>query len=187
MFNFKFIIILLLNLGGLRLPSMVSGEGHGLVGYGFTLYKPLCAYVCRDIFSLSPLNCSEPMDMEDMEAEVETSPECYATDDSFLQSLAYCLSTHCQDVALWDLEEYWSKYVADWEPNQAIPKETYEQASQNVTTKPTETIVIGEDLNKTMLVSDEDYEASHNAFSNFEKMETNHATHGCVKVPAFKA
>ena len=182
MSRFKLILSLLVSLDA---HQLCSASGHGLVGYGFTLYKPLCAWTCREVFSSSPLNCSEPMDMEDADAELETLPECYATDDAFLQSLAYCLSTHCQNVAIWDLEEYWSKYVADYEPNQAIPKATYQQVSQNITTEPTDTLVLGEALNKTMMASDEDYEAAQNGLGNFEKMETNHATHGCVSARSF--
>ncbi|PMD59360.1 uncharacterized protein K444DRAFT_613336 [Hyaloscypha bicolor E] len=41
----------------------------------------------------------------DMGAEFTTSPECYATDDSFLQTLAYCMSTHCSGVSEWKLEQ----------------------------------------------------------------------------------
>lgn len=188
MFNFKLALIVLVNLDALRLLSMVSA-GHGLIGYGYKLYDPICAYTCREVFSTSRLNCSEPVDPEatDEEAEVETSPECYATDDTFLQSLAYCMSTHCQDVALWDLEEYWSKYVADYEPNQATPKATYQQVSLNITTEPTVTLVMGEDLNKTMLASDEDYEAAYNGMSNFEQMEINDSTHGCVTARTLKS
>ena len=184
MSNFKLILILLVNL---RLSSFVLA-GHGFIGYGYSLYDPLCAYTCRDLFSSSRLNCSEPMDpaATDEDAEADTTPECYATDDAFLQSLAYCLSTHCQDVSLWDLEEYWGKYEADWEPRKAIPKASYQQTSQNITTKPTDILVIGEDLNKTMMVSDEDYELAHNSYSNFRKMEINHATHGCVTAELFK-
>ena len=188
MTNFKLILIVLLSLDALHLLSMVSaGHGHGLIGYGFTMYHPLCAWTCRDVLGSSMLNCSDPMDMEDPDAYIETSPECFATDDFFLQSMAYCLSTHCQDVSLWDLEKYWGQYLADFEPNQAIPKATYQQALQNITAPPTDTIVIGEELNKTMLVSDEDFEASANAQGNFEKIETNHATHGCVTARTFQA
>jgi hypothetical protein len=42
----------------------------------------------------------------------ETEPECYATDDFFLQSLAYCISTRCPTTPAWELERYWKMNVA---------------------------------------------------------------------------
>ena len=164
--------------------SMVSGgrPGHGLIGFGITMYKPLCAFTCRDVLSSSMLNCSVPMDMAEMEMDMDsaTSPECYSTDDAFLDTLAYCMSTRCQDVAVWELEKYWRMNVAGTQLNQPIPKANYQQTLASITTEPTDTLVIGGDLNKTMIISHEDYEASHNAHGVFEKMEVTHETYGCV-------
>ena len=155
---------------------------HGLIGYGISMYNPLCAFACRDVLSTSMLNCSVPMDTSDMGMDMgsATSPECYATDDAFLQSLAYCISTHCRDAAVWDLERYWSANAPGTERTQPSPKASYQQTLANIDTEPTGTIVIGEDLNKTMAVSHEDYEASYNAQGVFEKMEIKHETYGCV-------
>ena len=158
--------------------------GHGLVGYGISMYKPQCAFPCRDVISSSMLDCSVPMHGSDMGMEMgmesATSPGCYATDDAFLNTLAYCMSTHCQDVALWDLEKYWSMNVPGTLRIQPMPKASYQQTLASITKEPTDTLVIGEDLNKTMIVSPEDYEASYNAESVFEKMEVTHETYGCV-------
>lgn len=149
------------------------------------MYKPLCAHACRDVLSTSMLNCSNHVHMAGsmgMDMGSDTSPECYATDDAFLQTLAYCISTHCQGVAVWSLERYWNMNVAGTSPGQPLPKATYQQTLTNITMKPTETLVVGEDLNKTMIVSDEDYKASYNAHGAFEKMERNHETYGFVWV-----
>ena len=166
---------------------MVSSgrPGHGLIGYGISMYHPLCAYTCRDVLASSMLNCSETMDMADsmgMEMGGETTPECYATDDSFLQTLAGCMSDHCQNMPIWDLEKYWMMNVAGTAVNQPLPKATYQQTLANITAKPTDTLVAGEDLNKTMLVSEKDFQASHNALSVFEAMEDNHETYGYVAI-----
>ena len=89
------------------------------------MYKPPCAFSCRSIISGAMLNCSVMEGGEDsmagmagmdMGAEFTTSPECYATDDSFLQTLAYCMSTHCSGVSEWKLEQYWVINVAGIEP-----------------------------------------------------------------------
>lgn len=166
--------------------SMSNGrDGHGFIGYGISMYDPLCAYTCRDTLSTSMLACSEHMDMGmDMSMDMgsDTSPDCYATDDSFLQTLAYCISTHCHDLPIWRLERYWAMNVAGTLPHQPMPKATYQQTLQNITTRPTITLLTGQDLDKAMIVASGDYEASYNAHGIFEKMERNHETYGCVFV-----
>lgn len=159
--------------------------GHGLIGYGISMYKPLCAFTCRDVLSSSRLDCSphmhasEGMEM-DMHMASDTSPECYAADNAFLQTLAYCMSTHCQNMATWELERYWNMNAAGKQPNQPVPKATYQQMLASMTMEPRDTLVVGEDLNKTMLISDGDYRASYNAQGLFERMEVHHETYGCV-------
>lgn len=169
--------------------SMESGgrAGHGLIGYGISMYNPPCAFACRDVLSTSTLNCSEPVDMShgmgmDMGMESETSPECYATDDAFLSTLAYCMDTHCQNLAVWKLEEYWNMNVAGRSSDQPKPKMTYQQSLANINTEPTDVLIIGEQLNLTMLVAEEDYQKSYNAQSAFEEMERNHETYGIVLI-----
>ena len=163
-----------------------SGRAHhGLIGYGISMYNPLCAYTCRDLLSTSTLDCSEHMHMSDgmdmeMEMGSETSPECYATDTYFLETLAYCISAHCHGVPVWDLERYWNMNVAGRKPNQPVPQATYQQTLANISAVPTDTLVLGEDLNKTMLTSDEDYEASYNAQESFERIEVTHEAYAYV-------
>ena len=182
--------LLLVALYGLLVSSHVSTgrDGHGLIGYGISMYNPLCAYTCRDILSTSKLECSEETDMTHMHGgmlrkrathmAIETPPECYASDNNFLRTLAYCMSTHCQGVAVWDLEKYWTLNVAGKQPDQPVPKATYQQTLARVPAAPIDTLVIGEDLNRTMLVSAEDYQASYNAQDVFERMEINHERYG---------
>ncbi|KAL8912566.1 MAG: hypothetical protein Q9171_002430 [Xanthocarpia ochracea] len=133
------------------------------------------------------LNCSEQMHMHghmvmkrEMDMGIETSPECYASDHAFLHTLAYCMSTHCQDVAVWDLEEYWNMNVAGRHSNQPVPKATYQETLADVITKPNDTLVVGEELNHTMIISDEDYRGSYNAQRMFEKMEGSNERYGIV-------
>ncbi|KAL8812217.1 MAG: hypothetical protein Q9223_001540 [Gallowayella weberi] len=168
---------------------MVSSgrDGHGLIGYGISMYNPLCAYSCRAVLSSSTLNCSEHAHMHegmvmrrmDMGSEVVTSPDCYAADDAFLDTLAYCISTHCDDVPVWDLEKYWSMNVAGTQPGQPLPKATYQQTLAGIATNPTDTLVAGKDLTHAMIISDEDYQENYNAQAIFEIMEDTHERYGC--------
>ncbi|KAL8682102.1 MAG: hypothetical protein Q9186_001807 [Xanthomendoza sp. 1 TL-2023] len=188
MAGFKLSILVSAYLHLLLVSSMVSSgrHGHGLIGYGISMYNPLCAYACRDVLSSSTLNCSEHAHMHDgmvmkrmaMGSETVTSPACYAADDAFLNTLAYCISTHCHHVPIWHLEKYWSMNVAGKQPDQPPPKATYQKTLAGLTTTPTDILVAGEDLSHTMIVSDEDYQGSFNAQAVFEDMEHTNERYG---------
>ena len=121
-----------------------------------------------------------------MDIGINTSPECYATDNAFLQTLAYCIASHCQDIEVWDLEKYWMMNVAGTSPNQPLPKASYQQTLGDMIMKPTDTVSAGDDLNKTVAVSEKDYEASHNAEDVFENMKDNHEKYGYVSAHLIK-
>ncbi len=50
--------------------------------------------------------------MSDMISMVMTDPECYATDDAFLQTLACCVQSHRKEIPIWKLEQFWKNNVA---------------------------------------------------------------------------
>ncbi|KAF1988396.1 ferric reductase-like protein transmembrane component 4 [Aulographum hederae CBS 113979] len=185
----KLSLLAAVSLHVLHATCMVSQgrKGHGLIGYGIEMYKPTCAFACRDTISGSSLSCT-PHSMDDMEGMDgmamdmggDTEPECYATDDVFLQTLAYCISTHCQGVPLWELEEYWKKNVAGNDAVQPDPKISYQKALEDITETPTAVLVSGEPLNVTSVVGEEDYMLNWRADSIFEDMEVTHERYGLV-------
>ena len=129
--------------------SMGDRAGHSLISYGISMYNLLCAFSCRASISSSSLNCStmEGMEMEmkgmDMDiGETETTPECSATDDAFLQTLAWCNSTHCADMPSWKLERYWTMNVTETAEVQPDPKASFQETLANITGTPTN--ILGE-------------------------------------------
>lgn len=169
---------------------LAAGEGdsnvvrHGLIGYGISMYKPVCAFSCRAVVSGATLSCSTEemggMSMSGMSMGMaaETSAECYSTDDSYLQTVAWCMSTRCKDVPVSDLEQYWEINVVGDQKVQPKPKESYQQALASVKGAPTEAMVSGNPLNKTSLVGDDDYDSNLNALSAFESFEDSHERYG---------
>lgn len=151
------------------------------------MYNPPCAYACRDTISGSALNCSTfdemagmhhgGMDMGGMSAPT-TSPGCYAADEIFLQTMAWCISTHCEDVESWRLERYWSLNIAGIQPDQPLPRLSYAEALANVKTTPAKVLVSGDSSNKTSVVREDDYLPNLNADINFPKMEVTHEKYG---------
>jgi hypothetical protein len=157
---------------------------HGLIGYGIPMYDPLCAFSCRAVVSGATLLCStnedggHSMPGMTMGMGAMTEPDCYATDDIYLQTMAYCISTHCKDVPNSKLEKYWEVNIVGDQSDQPKPKKSYQQALASIKDTPTETIVSGEQLNKTGLVSDEDYTMNWNSQMSFERAEDTHERYG---------
>lgn len=183
--------VIAIALGGLSCSlayAMGSGRpGHGLIGYGINMYDPLCAKACRDGFSSAVLDCSEELDMErgnmmDMGA-VMTSPECYATDDAFLQSLAYCMHQRCNATETWKLEQWWVMQVAGQGPDsQPVPQVSYQDTLAKVLpSSPQKTLEESTDpLREPMLVVEENWISARNGNGNFEAMEKIHSRYGCA-------
>lgn len=125
-----------------------------------------------------------PMSM-DSDMEFSTSPECYATDSNFLQTLAWCISTHCDGTAAATLEKYWAANVAGTAPEnqQPEPKMSYQQALANVLSPPIVVVQSDDPINQTSLVAEEDYIGNFNGQGAFEAMETIQEGYASVLIP----
>ncbi|EFQ33687.1 ferric reductase like transmembrane component [Colletotrichum graminicola] len=173
----------------------VGEVGHGLIGYGITMYQPLCAYSCRVVLSGSALNCST-MGNEGGLPMPRTPAECFATDDAFLTSMALCLQSRCTDLPAWKIEKYWHNTEASIrnshrrldEPGvhvvakPPVPKWTYQQALAQVQGSVTSILAYGEPLNRTSLVADFQYQLQYETMEMFERMETHHEKYGLVLI-----
>ncbi|KAJ1565026.1 hypothetical protein HK096_004975 [Nowakowskiella sp. JEL0078] len=159
-------------------------RGYGLIGYGITMYQPPCAFSCRDVISSAELACSTmDHDMSSGSMDMMTSsttPQCFASDDAFLRTLAWCISKNCNGLPLSQIEHYWEKNVAGHDDVQPNPKESYQTALAKVTVTPSQKYTKNLPLNVTMLVPASDYEASYNALSAFENIEIIHERFGLI-------
>lgn len=136
----------------------------GFIGYGNSLYVPVCAYSCYRSISSATLNCSST----NPEGKSSTDPDCYATDDAFLETLAYCMSTRCPDLSMWELEKFWSENAADG----IEPKYTYSEALERV--DGATTAVYDDDvgvINVTSIVPESVWYPTFNTETVFEAME----------------
>ncbi|KAH9829724.1 putative ferric-chelate reductase (Fre2) [Teratosphaeria destructans] len=161
--------------------TMISAgrPGHGFVGYGITMFKPGCAYACHDSIK-NPLRCSAADDSMPGMTMWTTPPECYATDDAYLQTLAYCIFTRCEDVEVWRLERYWTMNVAGRHIHQPSPKYTYRDALAKIDRPPNSTTPDDEVLAAVSLVDEEAYDANLNTLRVFEEMEVRQDEYGLV-------
>ncbi|KAL4873332.1 ferric reductase like transmembrane component-domain-containing protein [Aspergillus spectabilis] len=199
-------VLISLLLTASSVTCMSAGRaGHGFIGYGISMYKPTCAYACQDVIT-NPLNCTvtsdshnhghmrkrmgidmdSDMDMDEMlmgdgwMVETSPSPECYTTNDAFLQSLAYCMLLHCTDERNSTLQEFWELNVAGRLDDQPLPVVSYIEALQAVNDTPpliANTSVI---LHSVGLVPEDSYLVEFRTLMVFEKVETAHERYGLV-------
>ena len=153
---------------------------HGFVGYGIIPFEPICAFACRDSIASATLNCSMTMKMDDMSGMemAMTDPECYATDNAFLQTLAWCMVTRCKDVLAWKLEKFWKENVAGTYAVQPDPKMSWREALDKIDGTPT--IVYGEtgSLNKTSVVSEDLWFTAYSTDKVFREQESMQEKYG---------
>jgi hypothetical protein len=122
------------------------------VGLGTRYNDPSCAYACRASISSAPLVCSgHGHGGAHSHGSPPTSPQCRSEDTAFLTTLAYCINTHCQEVPLWQLEQYWAQQATG--SVSVPPKWDYSAALVHVTTSPNTTYVAATTLDYTALVS----------------------------------
>jgi hypothetical protein len=149
---------------------------HGFIGYGISFLQPACAFACRDAISGATLKCSTIMESEEMPGletsdMVMTDPKCLATDDAFLQTLAWCMSSRCKDVLAWKLEKFWKDNVAGKLADQPDPKETYGRALDEITNSPTTVYAETSPLNKTSVMADDLWFSYFNTYTVMGQQE----------------
>jgi hypothetical protein len=107
------------------------------------------------------------MDMDMMALNMNTWPDCYAKDQYYMMSMAYCLSTRCPAKNLTLAQSRWfaSDKVTDatitwfWEnritgDHSVVPIWTYSEALARVTEPPTRVVSGSDTLNYTGLPND---------------------------------
>lgn len=147
---------------------------------GIDELQPLCPSACRGVLSGAQLNCSTTMMMSGGPM-VETSGSCYAADTEFLASMAWCIKRHCPNLKLWEIEEWWYHNIPGKQIDQPDPKWTYQETLEKMPTAPDLELAQGSPMNKTVIVSDHDYELQAQAMLAFGEVEVNHSKYGYVE------
>lgn len=165
--------------------TQVGAEGRGILGAGKRLYNPTCAHSCRRLIINSELVCEDEAESHSSgshSASASPSTECFLNNTPFLRTLALCLSTHCvrDDVPLSSLEKYWEGHLAtgtlsDISLKPAISYTTaLEDAETEADNRDLSYLVLGEELNQTMLIEEDDFLSWYNYQKGFEFGEIDH-------------
>lgn len=171
--------------------------GKGFIGYGIKLYEPACGFSCAYQVS-APLNCSLsdlPPPAPDSPEEdpsfpsgkgwkvtATPSPKCQANNLFFLQSVAYCLDSHCRsNLSSAELESFWGTQVPpSYEDPTIHAKITFAQALELIHGIPTKFINATELLNFTGKVPEETFATYYHTMSKFASNEVTHEKYSLI-------
>ena len=139
------------------------------------MYDPPCAFGCIDTVKSWALDCKDDHGMGEHSSSMHmaaATPECKATNDPFLQTMAWCFHTHCADEKNSTLENIWEMDIVGRLKIQPSPKYSYQVALSLVSKDPPTKVVDSEEvLNRTSLVDEDAWLANFNGDNGFEQME----------------
>ncbi|CAI6285873.1 unnamed protein product [Periconia digitata] len=166
----------------------LTNAQNGLTGLPTKTYDPVCAMACvRSLYTLT-LSCSTGGGSLGM-TELTTSPGCWATNDDYLTSLAYCMRSHCPASEFSDskLESFW-ELQATGQTNagvQSVPaKWSFAQALAHASSKPTFTLSSDATvLNQTSLVNPSTYTSQYNVLYGVQRETSFENLSGQVLTP----
>lgn len=169
----------LLSVGGLLLALV--GLSHALIGISIDMYKPSCAHGCRRAIRNVRIGCTGDVPMEAGGPSVPTtSAECFATDDNFLTTLAWCMKEACweerQQPEVWELERYWSEKASG--SADVHPKWAYWETLERIKEPPVLATNGSGLLNFTGIVPRDLWMINKLSLEAFEKQEALHNYYG---------
>jgi len=169
------------------LPFLLSAHSkdpfvsYGIVGFGIEMYNPTCAFACQQVLSLSELNCSTPAAVDHLPGHsgrgFDTSNKCFASDDSFLLSLAWCLHQRCNNSQdkVWILDRFWER---DVQGADAGLKYQFSEALRIYGNGSRQVLSLGEPLKEPNEVGVENWSVAESSMADFAWVEKRHSIYG---------
>lgn len=146
----------------------------GLTGLPAKSYDPVCAMACVRSLDTLKLSCSTGGASVGMVA-FATSSGCWATNDQYLTTLAYCMRSRCASFSVLDskLESFW-ELQATGQSNagvETVPaKWSFAEALFQVSSPPTMTLAPNAIwLNQTSIVNPKTYAAQYNVLFGVQR------------------
>ena len=114
--------------------------------------------------------------------------QCFLSNTAFLRTMALCLNEHCSkdDVPLSTLKEYWEGHLATGTLSDTSlePAMSYHSALADAQKEAQDReltfLIKGQELNQTMLIREENFQAMLNYQRGFELGEIDHGRNRCV-------
>lgn len=104
------------------------------------------------------------------------SPECYANNKPYLQTLALCIDQRCSaDVPISTRDRFFEMSIGGRLKQPPMPVYSYMEALLSIEHTPTNSTPSDEMLMQVSLVEDEDYISNFNGNHGFELAESTHS------------
>jgi hypothetical protein len=134
---------------------------------GYTPFTPVCTHACwHAITTNTYLTCT----VKTAEGYF-TAPECYADNAPFLQTLATCLHSNCEDIPNATLSSFFSTKAPGYAPTGNPPVKTNYVTSLQNAGEPVGEFEKNQIINATYKVPDGLYEAQVDAFNGWNRAE----------------
>lgn len=154
----------------LEVGLFATAASAAFTGLGSSAYKPYCCTACRAALASATLSCTPHHHGGGHSHGPMTPPDCYAGDEAFLSSLAYCLNSTCtgaDELPVWELEKWWAQ-MATGDPT-IPPTLLYTEALKLIDEPPQEQYSAGTTLNSTILPSSSALSMYQNFYPKFEE------------------
>jgi hypothetical protein len=135
-------------------------DGKGMLGLNIKKYNPVCASACTSSTQTAKLSCSKITD-----SKTSTPPQCYATNEPYLTTNAYCIQQHCNGQSIELLEFFWRNKITASSGNPPYPKWTYQETLGHIVGKPQGTVVAKKSLNATSKIPDDTWNKYRNTYA----------------------
>lgn len=167
--------IILTFLPGSNCTLIGGHSGHGLIGYGLSMYDPFCASACAAVI---PTTVECPNDDNTTLADTAAGPGCLAYNEPYLKSMAWCVHLYCSDISLTEIESWWESNVPQRQTRRPLPSISYAQALGRINEPPAQPLEQDAILNTTVTVSNESYVLYYKQLLALEKVERNSSQYG---------
>ncbi|KAF2434880.1 hypothetical protein EJ08DRAFT_685771 [Tothia fuscella] len=148
---------------GLLALILPSSALEDIFGLRKQIYIPRCAHACKAAIADSPLECTKKI----------TSPQCFAINEPYLQTLAFCIASHCNNETDAARDRFWNQYLVGWKSTTPRPIYGYQNALEKAGV-PLLIMKDGQRLEQVSRVSDEDYHRAYSSLADWNESEMYH-------------
>jgi predicted ferric reductase len=139
----------------IAVKSCVAQDGQGMLGLGLTRYNPVCAAACTTGVQTAPLSCTlKGQTFRYQMSYPNTPPSCFASNEPYLTTNAYCIQTHCQGEEIAVLEHFWKTKITLNNNRPPFPKWTYQEALAQIKGTPRVVVSPWQPLNETSILDE---------------------------------
>lgn len=171
------VLFSLLAIAGISLAQ----DGKGMLGFGITRYASVEATACITLAQLASFSCTlKASKFVHGISYPNTPPACFASNDAYLTTAAYCFQQHTKGQKVEVLENVWriEATMANGQP--PYPKWSYMETVSHIYGSPKETWISKKLLNTTAIIPEATWKKYRDTFAMDAVYENKASLYGSV-------